>query len=276
VKLLFPVPSELSPDDALKLAVETASAHAGRIRILFVVDEEGISRLEAGAPPGAIEVAAEAYRQLEASETSRGEKTVGAALAACAAAGVAASGEVLSGSPHELIGQATADCDLLVSGISSRYAFGGNDRPAALALSFMKDRSIPVLLAASPCRPVKTVAVGCGGGDRTLRAVGAMARLGLWKSGERIVLIAADDDPERAEKKLSGPRKILAEAGYADVAEVRTPMPKVENFLAACDREKVDAVVLGGFGQHRWDDLFGFSITTRMLREARHHLFLFM
>lgn len=276
MKLLFPVPSETSPDDALRMAIDTALAHAGKLHALFVVDDEGIGRLEAGAPPGAIEMAHEAFESLVTRETDRGAKSVDAAKAACSAAGVHADGEVLAGSPHDTIGRAAADCDLLVSGISSRYAFGGQDRPAALALSFMKERTIPVLLAATPYRPVRTVGIGCGGGDRTLRAVGAMARLGLWRDGCRIVLIAVDDDPDRAEQKLSGPRRILADAGYADLVELRAPMPKVENFLAACTRESVDAVVLGGFGQHRWDDLFGFSITTRMLREARHHLFLFM
>lgn len=276
MKLLFPVPSETLSDDALKMAIDTAAAHSGKVRLLFVVDEEGIGRLEAGAPPGAIEMAREAFESLEARETARGIGAVESAKAACRAADIPAEGEVTTGSPHEAIGRAAADCDLLVSGIASRYSFGGNDRPAALALSFMKDRTIPVLLAASPYRPIRTVAVGCGGGDRTLRAVGAMARLGLWRTGVRIVLIVADDDPERAEQKFSGPRRILSEAGYEGLAEVRTPMPKVENFLAACNRESADAVVLGGFGQHRWDDLFGFSITTRMLREARQHLFLFM
>ncbi len=276
MKLLFPVPSETSPDDALRLAIETAAAHSGKIHALFVVDEEGIGRLEAGAPPGAIEMAHEAFELLQARESSRAAKAVEAAQAACGKAGVAVTGEVLTGSPHETIGLAAADCDLLVSGISSRYAFGGHDRPAALALSFMKERTIPVLLAASPYRPIGTIAIGCGGGERTLRAVGALTKLGLWRTGCRIVLIAVDDDPDRAEQKLSGPRTILAEAGYPAVSEMIAPLPKVENFLAACDRISADVVVLGGFGEHRWDDLFGFSITTRMLREARHHLFLFM
>ncbi|HEY5996835.1 MAG TPA: universal stress protein [Candidatus Deferrimicrobiaceae bacterium] len=276
MKLLFPVPSETSSDDALRMAIDTAAIHSGKVRLLFVVDEEGIGRLEAGAPPGAIEMAQEAFESLETREIARGLQAIESAKETCLAAGIATDAEVTTGSPHETIGRAAADCDLLVSGIGSRYSFGGIDRPAALALSFMKERTITVLLAASPYRPVRTVAVGCGGGDRTLRAVGAMAKLGLWRAGCRIVLIAVDDDPERAEQKLSGPRKILSDAGYGDLSEVRAPMPKVENFVAACKRESADVAVLGGFGQHRWDDLFGFSITTRMLREAHQHLFLYM
>jgi nucleotide-binding universal stress UspA family protein len=276
MKILFPIPGESSPDDALRLAADTAAAHSGRIRALFVVDVEGIGRLEAGAPPGAIGMAQEAFESLEARETARGVEAVERTESACRSAGVPVEGEVVPGGPHEAIGRSAADCDLLVSGIASRYAFGGHDRPAALALSFMRERTIPVLLAASPYRPVRTVAVGCGGGERTLRAVGALAKLGLWRAGCRFVLVAADDDPERAAGKIAEPRRILSEAGYADLSELRVPMPKVENFYMACLKESADAVVLGGFGQHRWDDLFGFSITTRMLREARHHMFLFM
>ena len=58
---------------------------------------------------------------------------------------------------------------------------------------------------------------------RSERATGAMARLSLWKSGCRLILVAVDDSPEQGEARLSAPRRILADAGaeHAAVGEAR-------------------------------------------------------
>ena len=118
--------------------------------------------------------------------------------------------------------------------------------------------------------------VGCGGGLRSERAVGAMARLGLWKAGPRIVLLAVADSRGKGEESLADPRRILADAGYARWEEKVIPGPKVEAFLSFCEAEGADAAVLGGWGQHRWNEYFGMSITGRLLDEGRRHLFLYM
>ena len=43
-----------------------------------------------------------------------------------------------------------------------------------------------------------------------------------------------------------------------------------------CEAEGADVAVLGGWGERRWDDLLGRSITGRLLEEGRRHLFLYM
>lgn len=276
MNILYPVPHQSQEGGCLRLAADVAQAHGGRIRAFFVVDTGGIESSGAGAPPGAIHLALLAAEEIIGRETKLGADRVAAVEKLCRAEGIPVEGEVTTGVPHDEIARAAADCDLLVSGLDAHYAYAENDKPASLALSLMKDRTVPALLAASPYRPVRTVVIGCGGGERTLRAVGAMAKLGLWKEGVRVVLLAVSDVPERAEAMLAGPRGILSAAGYPVVEERSAPGPKVDRFVERCKAEGADAVVLGGWGEHRWDDIFGFSITGRMLRNAEHHLFLYM
>jgi len=276
VKILLPVSLDRSRDDALRLAVDTAVSLGAEVRGLFVVDRPGIERSGAGAPPGAIHIARHAGEEIAERLEAAGAGAVAAAGRACREAGVPFAGDVAAGDPRREIEDACAACDLLVSGLSSRYAHDEGDEPGSLVLSLMKDRVAPVLLACAPYRPVKTVVVGCGGGHRTSRAVGAMARLGIWKTGCRVVLLAIAGSPGEGEALLADPRRTLADAGYAGWAEKVVPGPKVEAFSEFCEAERADAVVLGGFGEHRWDDLLGRSVTGRLLAEGRNHFFLRM
>ena len=117
---------------------------------------------------------------------SEGKREVTELCRVCEEAGVPCAGEVKTGDPREEIEKAAAGCDFLVTGLSSRHSFGGTDEPGELVLSLMNEKVIPVLLAASPFRPVATVVIGCGGGPRTTRAVGAMARFGLSITGRLV------------------------------------------------------------------------------------------
>ena len=272
----MPVPPAGLSDDPLRLAIDTARSIGGEIHALAVVDLGGIRRTESGAPPGAIYLAQLAEKRLAGRESAECAKALERAAAACRDADVHFSGEVVAGDPRKEMGKAAASCDLLVSGIASRFAYGQSDEPGETVLSLMKTRAIPLLLSSSPYRPVATVAVGCGGGDRTARAVGALARLALWKSGCRILLLAVADSPEEGEAKLAPPRRILAEAGYPAPEETVLPGPKIERFPEFCEEKGADAAVLGGWGEHRWDDFLGYSVTGRMIALGRHHLFLYM
>ncbi len=276
MKILLPVFRDPSRDDALRLAIDTALSAGADVHGLFVVDRPGIERSEAGAPPGAIHIARQAGEEIVEKLEAAGAAAVGAAGRACREAGVPFRGDVAAGDPKREIGDACAACDLLVSGLSSRYAHDGGDAPGGLVLSLMKDRAAPVLLACSPYRPVRTVVVGCGGGGRTARAVGAMARLGLWKAACRVVLLAVAGLPKEGEALLADPRRTLADAGYAGWEEKVIHGPKTDAVSEFCEAERADAVVLGGFGEHRWDDLVGRSVTGRLLAEGRFHLFLCM
>jgi nucleotide-binding universal stress UspA family protein len=221
-------------------------------------------------------MARQAEEKIASRETSTGARKIAAVATACREAGVRFSGDVVAGDPYREIGKASAACDLLVCGIGARFAYGGSDSPGHLVLSLMKDRATPVLLGASPYRPVRTVIVGCGGGERSARAAGAMARLALWREETRVVLLAVASSPAEAEAHLSEPRRIFAEAGYPPPEERMTSGPKIERFLAFCEEASADAVVLGGWGEHRWDDFLGLSITGRLISASRHHLFLSM
>ncbi len=276
MKILLPVSLDPSREDALRLAVDTARSVGAEVRGLFVVDVPGIERREAGAPPGAIHLARQAGEDIARRLGALGVGAIAAAARACRDAGVPFAGDVADGDPRREIEDACAACDLLVSGSSSRYAHDEGDEAGSLVLSLMKDRVAPVFLACSPYRPVETVVVGCGGGHRTARAVGAMAHAGLFRSGCRLVLLAVADSPGDAEARLAGPRQALADAGYPSWEEKVVPGPKVEAFSGFCETERADAVVLGGFGEHRWDDLIGRSVTGRLLAEGRAHLFLRM
>lgn len=276
MRILLPVSVDPSRDDALRLAVDTALSLGAEVRALFVVDLPGVERREAGAPPGAIHIARHAGEEIVDRLEAAGAGAIEAAGRACREAGVPFAGVVAAGDPRREIEDACAACDLLVSGLSSRYAHDAADEAGSLVLSLMKDRVAPVLLACTPYRPVKTVVVGCGGGRRTVRAVGAMAHLGLWKTGCRLVLLAAAESPSEGEARLAVPRQALADAGYAGWEEKVIPGPKVDAVSEFCEAERADAVVLGGFGEHRWDDLLGRSVTGRLLAEGRAHFFLRM
>ncbi len=276
MKILLAVSLDPSREDALRLAADTALPVGAEVRGLFVVDLPGIERREAGAPPGAIHFARHAGEDIARRLDAAGAGAIAAAGRACRDAGVPFAGDVVEGDPRREIEDACAACDLLVSGLSSRYAHDAGDEAGSLALSLMKDRVAPVLLACTPYRRVKTVVVGCGGGHRTSRAVGAMTHLGLWKTGCRLVLLAVADSAADADARLAAPRRALADAGYASWEEKVIPGPKADAFSGFCEAERADLVVLGGFGEHRWDDLIGRSVTGRLLAEGRAHAFLRM
>jgi nucleotide-binding universal stress UspA family protein len=276
MKILLPVAPAGLPAEPLRLAIDTARSHGGEIRGLCVVDTEGIRRCEAGAPPGAIYLARQAEKRLADRESSDGAKVLERVAAACREVGVRIEGEVVAGAPREEMEKAAATCDILVAGIASRFAYGQSDEPGEMVLSLMKGRVIPLLLAAAPYRPIGTVVVGCGGGDRTARAVGAMARLALWKSDCRIILLSVAGSPEEGEARLAPARRILADAGYPAPEEKVLAGSKTERFPAFCDEAEADAAVLGGWGEHRWDDFLGLSVTGRMIGVGRHHLFLYI
>ena len=276
MRILLPVSLDPSREDAGRLAAETARALRAEVLALYVVDSGGIRRAQAGAPPGAIHIAEMAEKEIAERLASEGEKEVAELRRVCEEAGVPCAGQVKAGDPREEIDKAAAGCDFLVAGLSSQYSFGRTDEPGKLVLSLMNEKVLPVLLAVSPFRPIATVVIGCGGGPRTARAVGAMARLGLWRAGCRIVLLTVDDSEEEGRGRLAEPRRIMADEGYSGWEEMVVQGPKVDAFLAFCEEEGADAVVLGGWGKHRWNELFGLSITGRLVDLGRYHLFLYM
>ena len=276
MNILLPVSRGASFDDAVRLAIDTAKAHAGRVRVLSVVDAAEIRRIEAGARPGAIHLARHAADEVRKRMTAEGTAAVAGAVRRCEEAGVPARGEVLEGELGRALVAAAGANDLLVSATASHFAPDLEDASGKLVLSVMREGGIPILLSGAPYRPVRTIVAGCGGGPRTERAVGAMARLSLWKEAPRGILLAVDDAPEGGRKRIAAPRRILADAGYPAWEEKVLPGPRVKTFLSFCDSVAADVVVLGGWGEHRWDDLLGLSVTGRLVDDGRRHLFLYM
>ena len=276
MKILLPVSRGASFHDAVRLAIDTAKAHAGEIRVLSVVDAAEIRRIESGARPGAIHLALHAADEVRKRMTAEGTAAVAGAVRRCEEAGVPAHGEVLEGEfERELVSAAGAN-DLLVSATASHFDPDLEDGSGRLVLTVMREGGIPVLLSGAPYRPARTIVAGCGGGSRTERAVGAMARLSLWKEAPRGILLAVDDSPERGQERIAVPREILAYAGYPAWKETILPGPRAPTFLSFCDSVDADVVVLGGWGEHRWNDLLGRSITGRLLEDGRRHLFIYM
>jgi nucleotide-binding universal stress UspA family protein len=276
MNLLLPVTRGPSFRDALSLAMEVAKAHGGKIRILSVVDRGEIRRIEEGAGPGAVHLARRAAVEVEKRMMEEATEAVRDAASRCGQAGVTVKGEIREGDPEEELLAAAGGCDLLVAAAASHFDPDLEDKPGRLVLSVLRDGGIPVLLACTPYRPVRTVVVGCGGGGRTERVVGAMTRLALWKAGCRGILLAVDDTPEGGEARLSTPRQLLADADYPAWEERVIPGPRQDAFAGFCETEKADVVVLGGWGERWWDNLLGLSITGRLIGEGRRHLFLYM
>jgi nucleotide-binding universal stress UspA family protein len=276
VNILLPVSRGASFDDAVRLAIDTAKAHAGRVGVLSVVDAAEIRRIEAGARPGAIHLAQHAADEVRKRMTAEGTAAVAGAVRRCEEAGVPAHGEVLEGElVRELLAAAGAN-DLLVSAVASHFDPDLEDASGRLVLTVMREGGIPVLLSGAPYRHARTIVAGCGGGTRTERAVGAMARLSLWKAASRGILFAVDDSLGGGQERIAAPRQILADAGYPAWEEKVLPGSRAGTFLSFCDSVNADVVVLGGWGEHRWDDLLGLSVTGRLLEDGRRHLFLYM
>lgn len=260
----------------MRLAIDTAKAHAGRVRVLSVVDAAEIRRIEAGARPGAIHLARHAADEVRKRMTAEGTAAVAGTVRRCEAAGVPAHGEVLEGElERELVAAAGAN-DLLVSATASHFAPDSEDDSGQLVLTVMREGGIPVLLSGAPYRPMRTIVAGCGGGPRSERAVGAMARLSLWKEAPRGILLAVDDTPKGGQERLVAPRQILADAGYPAWEERVLSGHRAATVLTFCESVDADVVILGGWGEHRWDDLLGLSVTGRLLEDGRRHLFLYM
>jgi nucleotide-binding universal stress UspA family protein len=276
MNILLPVSLGASFDAAVRLAIDTAKARAGRIRVLSVVNAAEIRRIEAGARPGAIHLAMHAAEEVRRRMTAESTAAVDGAVRRCEEAGVPARGEVLEGELERALLSAAGANDLLVSAIASHFDPDLEDASGRLVLTVMREGGIPVLLSGAAFHPVRTVVLGCGGGTRTERAAGAMARLSLWKDVPRGILLAVDDAPEGGRGRIAAPGRILADAGYPAWEEKVLPGPRGSAFLSFCDSVDADAVVLGGWGEHRWNDLLGLSITGRLLEEGRRHLFLYM
>jgi nucleotide-binding universal stress UspA family protein len=276
MNILLPVSRGPSFQDALSLAIEVAKAHAGDIRILYVIDRGEIERIGEGGGLAAIHLAQHAAEEVERRMMEEATMAILEATNVCARAGVSAHGEIREGEPSRELLAAAGGCDLAVGAIASHFEPDLEDKPGELILAMMRDGGIPVLLACTPYRPVRTIVVGCGGGYRTERAVGAMTRLSLWKAGCRGILLVVDETPEEGESHLAAPRNLLADAGYPPLEERVIAGRRQEAFVSYCEKESVDAVVLGGWGEHRWDDLLGLSITGSLLEEGRRNLFLYM
>jgi nucleotide-binding universal stress UspA family protein len=274
--ILLPVSSGPSFREAVSLAVETAKAHNGEIRVVYVIDRGEVRRIERGGGVGAIHMAQHAAEEYERRKMEEATGILLETIQACSLGGVHANGEIREGEPAKELLAAAGGCDLVVAAIASHFDPGLEDKPGRLVLSMMRDGGIPVLLACAPYRPVRTVVVGCGGRHRTERVAGAMAKLSLWKAGCRVILLAVDDSAEGGEARISVPRSILADAGYPPWEEKTIPGNRLEAFSAFCEKENADLVVLGGWGEHRWDDLMGLSITGRLVDEGRRNLFLYM
>lgn len=276
MKILLPLSRGPSFGDAVRLAIDTAKTHGGEVRVLGVVDAGEIRRIEAGARPGAIHMALHAADLVRKRMTAEGTAAVVEAARRFEAAGIPARGEVREGELEREFVAAAGSSDLLVSAAASHFAPDQEDAPGRFVLTVMREGGIPVLLSGAPFRPVRTVVVGCGGGTRTERAVGAMARLSLWKAAPRGILLAVDDAPAGGEERIAEPRRILSDAGYPAWEEKVLPGPRVKTVLSFCESVEADAVVLGGWGEHRWDDLLGLSVTGRLLEDGRRALFLYM
>ncbi len=274
--ILFPVSQDPSRDDSFGLALDIARSLSADIRILFVVDRDGIRRIEAGAPIGAIHMAEEAEQEITRREASTGSEIVAALCKRCKDAGVSYTADVKVGDPREEIEKEAARCDLVVSGFPSQFHFNRQDTPGKLVLALMKERIIPIVLAASPHRAVKTAVIACSGNLHLVRAVGAMARLGLWKENCRLILLAVDDSVEEGKIRLAEASRILADEGYPPWEEKVLQGRKVETLKTFCEEAGADAVVLGGWGRHHWDEILGTSVTEHFLTAQRHHLFLYM
>jgi len=276
LNILLPVFHGASFDLALRLAIDTAKARTGRIRVLSVVDAAEIRRIEAGGHLGAIHLARHAADEVRKRMTAEGTAAVAGAVRRCEEAGVPARGEVLEGElERELVAAAGAN-DLLVSATASHFAPDCEDGSGKLVLTVMREGGIPILLSGATYRPVRAIVVGCGGGPRTERAVGAMARLSLWKAVPRGFLLAVYDTPAEGQKGIAVPRRILADAGYPAWEEKILSGPRAKTFLSFCESVDADVAVLGGWGEHRWNDLLGLSVTGRLLKDGRRHLFLYM
>jgi nucleotide-binding universal stress UspA family protein len=276
MNILLPVSRGGKFDLALGLAIDTAKAHAAKIHILFVVDAEEIERIESGARPGAIHLARRAADEARKRMTAEGTAEIEAAVRRIGEAGIPVRGEIREGEvERELISAAAAN-DLLVSAAASHFAPDSEDDSGRIVLSVMREGGIPVLLSGSAPRTARTIVAGCGGGTRTERAVGAMARLSLWKGAPQGILLAVDDSPEGGRERIAAPRRILADAGYPAWEEKILAGPRAPTFLSFCDSVDADVVVLGGWGEHRFEDLLGLSITGRLLDDGRRHLFIYM
>jgi len=276
LNILLPVSRGASFDLALRLAIDTAKAHAGRVRVLSVVDAAEIRRIEAGARPGAIHLARHAADEVRKRMTAEGTAAVSGAVRRCEEAGVPAQGKVLEGELEREIVAAAGANDLLVSATASHFDPDCEDASGKLVLTVMREGGIPILLSGASYRPVRTIVAGCGGGPRTERAVGAMTRLSLWKETSRRILLAVYDTLAEGQEAIAVPRQILVDAGYPAWEEKILPGPRAKMFLNICDLVDADVVVLGGWGEHRWNDLLGLSVTGRLLKDGRRHLFLYM
>ncbi|MCL1926196.1 MAG: universal stress protein [Syntrophorhabdaceae bacterium] len=276
MNILLPVSNDPSFKDALALAIDVAKVYGATIRVLYVIDQSEIRRIEGGVGLGSIHMAQHAAEETERRKMAEATEILSSVSQACANAGVQSQGDIREGKPAEEFIASSGGHDLVVGAINSHFNPDMKDKPGKMILKIMRDGGIPILLACTPYRPIQTVVIGCGGRFRTERVVGAMTKLSLWKSGCRGILLTVADSPEDGEERIAMPQNLLANAGYGSWEPRVINGRKQEAFSDYCEKENVDLAVLGGWGEHRWTDLLGFSITGCLLNEGRRNLFLYM
>ncbi|MCL2103331.1 MAG: universal stress protein, partial [Syntrophorhabdaceae bacterium] len=244
MKILLPVSSDSSFKDALALAIDIAKARDAEILAAYVIDRDELRRIEGGGGFSAIHMAQRAAEEIERRKMTEASDIIRSITESCAQVGVKAQGNIRDGKPAEEFIALAGGCDMVVGAINSHFKPDKEDKPGKMILKIMRDGSTPVLLACSPYRPIHTVVIGCGGKVRTERVVRAMAKMSLWKTAGRGILLAVDDSQEAGEGRLSTSREILSEAGY-DPWETRIISGrKHEVFSEYCEKQKADIVVL--------------------------------
>jgi hypothetical protein len=88
MNILLPVSRGPSFQDALSLAIEVAKAHAGDIRILYVIDRGEIERIGEGGGLAAIHLAQHAAEEVERRMMEEATMAILEATNVCARAGV--------------------------------------------------------------------------------------------------------------------------------------------------------------------------------------------
>ena len=257
MNILLPVSRGASFDDAVRLAIDTAKAHAGRIRVLSVVDAAEIRRIEAGARPGAIHLALHAAEEVRKRMTAEGTAAVAGVLRRCEEAGVPAHGEVVEGElERELLSVAGAN-DLLVSATASHFDPDLEDASGQLVLTVMREGGSP------SCSPELRIVPRARSSPAAGEGPGPSARWGRWP-GSPFGRQPPGDPPRRGRRPGRGTgadRRPAADPRgrrLSGVGGENPPGPRAPTFLSFCYSVAADVVILGGWastpGMISWTD----------------------
>lgn len=260
-------------EGALELGLRWAGQFEALAVGIGVVDEPGINAVEASA------FSEGAPRLVTESALSDVKLRIGEVLIEftrrCDAAGVACRTTMQVGTPYARILREAAATDLILLGLRTHFAYGGQDRPDETLAQVIKQGSRPVVAVPTAPSAGDPVVVAYDGSLQASRTLAAFETTGLGcRHPVHVVGIAGahEEIAYHVDQAVEFLRRHEVDAHAHVVKDARPPASAL---LEEVRRLEAGLLVMGAFGQSAIREFLLGSVTRTLLKESPVPVFCF-